>query len=231
MFSTTEELVKVLGVSVFLVEAALLFWLVLKGKQLSNPVKWMALIALVIGPILLVFLANFHVFDNSKTVDACANCHVMRPMVNDMEDKESMTLAARHYKNKWINKDQCYGCHKDYGLNGKMKAKMDGYRHLMKYITSTYEEPIRYRGIFKNANCGSCHYEKPNFMAVEMHQPLFAKFKEEEISCTNCHGKAHPSPNQRTPGSEDYERLISQSEYVEEAPALKKFIATLDSDK
>ncbi len=231
MISTTEELVKILGVSVFLVEAALLFWLVLKGKELSNPVKWMALIALIIGPILLVFLANFHVFDNSKTVDACANCHVMRPMVNDMEDKESMTLAARHYKNKWINKDQCYGCHKDYGLNGKMKAKMDGYRHLMKYITSTYVEPITYRGIFKNANCGSCHYEKPNFMAVEMHQPLFASFKDEKISCTNCHGKAHPSPLERTPGSPDYEKLIGKFELSEDAPELKDYIVSLNEEE
>ena len=75
MISTTEELVKILGVAVFLVEAALLFWLVLKGKTLSNPVKWMALIALVIGPILLVFLANFHVFDNSKTETKISTGH------------------------------------------------------------------------------------------------------------------------------------------------------------
>ena len=60
-------------------------------------------------------------------------------------DPESMTLAARHYKNRWIATKQCYTCHKDYGFNGEIKAKMDGFRHLVKYTLKMYEEPIRFR--------------------------------------------------------------------------------------
>ena len=35
----------------------------------------------------------------------------MLPMVNDMRDPGSETLAALHYKNNDIAKDQCYHCH------------------------------------------------------------------------------------------------------------------------
>jgi nitrate/TMAO reductase-like tetraheme cytochrome c subunit len=238
MIQSTEELVKIIGVAIFLIELLLLLWLIIKGKQLTSVVKWISFIALIIGPILLVFLGNFHVFDNSKTVNSCSSCHVMKPMVVDMKEKESMTLAARHYKNNWINKNQCYGCHKDYGLNGSIKAKMDGYRHLMRYITNTYEEPIKYKGYFSNSNCGSCHYEKKNFLKVDMHNPILSRLKSDDISCMNCHGKAHPSRLERTPGSPEYDKLTSERNYIEEvnitkkkAQEIKKFTSQLIQSK
>jgi hypothetical protein len=55
----------------------------------------------------------------------------------------------------------------------------------------------------------SCHQQTNEFRAVKMHQPLFEEFHNNEISCLNCHGRAHPTRMQRTPGSEDYERLFS----------------------
>jgi hypothetical protein len=68
----------------------------------------------------------------------------MLPMVNDMQNAASNTLAARHFKNHWIPQNQCYECHSDYGLNGNLEAKMEGYRHLARYTTRTYQEPIKY---------------------------------------------------------------------------------------
>ena len=69
--------------------------------------RLVALMALIVLPGAAVFLANYHTFEGVHEVRACASCHVMRPMVNDMQDPGSETLAARHYKNKWIAQDPC----------------------------------------------------------------------------------------------------------------------------
>ncbi len=157
------------------------------------------------------------------------NCHVMQPMGNDMLNPSSQTLAARHVTNGWIKEDQCYGCHKDYGLNGTLKAKIDGYRHLMRYITNTYEEPIVYRGEFNSMNCMSCHAGTPNFESLSVHEPVVANLAKEEstISCTNCHGRAHPTRAQRTPGHPDYDRLMSDQTKLPESEveAIKQWLA------
>lgn len=203
------DIVKVLSVIIFILNFGLLIYILKNKDVLNTKVKKAVFPALMVLPVFLAFLANYHVFETSKTVEACQSCHVMKPFTNDLMDEESMTLAARHYKNNWIPKDQCYGCHKDYGFNGNLKAKTDGYRHLMRYITGTYSEPIEYRGEFNNANCMSCHETTAKFKAVEMHTPITELFIDNSVSCLNCHGRAHPTRLQRTPGSEDYQNLMS----------------------
>ena len=69
--------------------------------------RLVALMALIVLPAGAIFLANYHTFEGIHEVRGCASCHVMLPMVNDMRDPGSDTLAARHYRNKWIAKDQC----------------------------------------------------------------------------------------------------------------------------
>ena len=64
--------------------------------------RLVALMALMILPAAAVFLANYHTFEGVHEVRGCASCHVMLPMVNDMRDPASETLAALHYKNKYI---------------------------------------------------------------------------------------------------------------------------------
>ena len=148
MIGNIVDLVKILSVLVFVVNFSIVAYILARRNTLTVKVKKAIFPGLIVLPILMAFLANYHVFETSKTVEACQSCHVMKPFTNDLMNEESMTLAARHYKNNWIPKDQCYGCHKDYGFNGNFKAKTDGYRHLMRYITGTFEEPIAYRGEF-----------------------------------------------------------------------------------
>jgi cytochrome c nitrite reductase small subunit len=136
----------------------------------------------------------------------------MQPMATDMRDPESNTLAARHFKNGWIPKDQCFQCHSDYGLAGDLAAKMEGYRHLARYTTATYTEPIVYRGRFPNHNCLKCHDGTPKFEAVQSHQTVRGHLDDDTLSCLNCHGRAHPTRSARTPGSDDYERLMGGGE-------------------
>jgi nitrate/TMAO reductase-like tetraheme cytochrome c subunit len=170
--------------------------------------KLLAFGALAATPAAVVAVANYHTFVGVHEVEACNRCHVMRPMVNDMMDPASDTLAARHFKNRWIPRDQCYGCHSDYGLSGDMAAKMEGFRHLARYTTRTYHEPIKYRGVFDNANCLKCHAKMPAFEAVPWHHTVEAELDKNETSCLNCHGLSHPTRAARTPGSADYNRLM-----------------------
>ena len=48
----------------------------------------------------------------------------MQVYVDDMLDSESESLAAVHYKNRYIPSNQCYDCHTSYGMFGTVEAKM-----------------------------------------------------------------------------------------------------------
>ena len=172
--------------------------------------RLVAFMALLVLPAGAVFLANYHVFEGVHEVRGCASCHVMLPMVNDMRDPESGTLAARHYKNRWIAENQCFHCHSDYGLGGDLEAKMTGFRHLARYTTRTYHEPIKARVRFDNKNCLNCHEGTPRFAAVPSHTTAHERLAANQMICLNCHGQPHPTTVQRSPGSSDYARLMEK---------------------
>lgn len=171
--------------------------------------KLIAFGAFIVAPGAALAVANWHTFTGVHEVRGCAQCHVMLPMVNDLRDANSDTLAARHYKNRWISLNQCYDCHSDYGFGGNLAAKMEGYRHLVRYTTMIYEEPIKLRGRFDNANCIKCHAGMPKFEAGVSHRTVRDLLNDSSMSCLNCHGRAHPSRAARTPGSPDYKRLMT----------------------
>ena len=188
--------VKILGIGVILVGLALCLALNRAGR--NTPLyKRLAPLALLVFPVAVIGLGNYHVFEGSQKVASCLRCHVMAPMARDMTDPNSMTLAARHYKNRWIAKRQCFTCHKDYGLNGTIKAKVDGFRHLVKYTLRTYHEPIRFRGRFNNQNCLQCHRGTPKFEGIKSHHTLRERLETSRTNCTHCHGFPHPTPAER----------------------------------
>lgn len=198
--------VKIAGVLVILLGVILCLALG-RTAYLSPLYKRLAPLALLAVPLAVVALGNYHVFEGTQEVSSCLRCHVMLPIANDMIDPESMTLAARHYRNRWIAAKQCYTCHKDYGLNGTIKAKMDGFRHLVKYTLRTYEEPIRFVGRFNNDNCLQCHRKTAKFEGIKSHQTIRERLEENRIGCIRCHGFPHPTPLERTPGTARYEEL------------------------
>jgi hypothetical protein len=174
----------------------------------ESAAKMAAFAALIVMPAGAIFIANYHTFEGVHEVSGCASCHVMLPMVNDLRDPNSGTLAARHFKNKWIAENQCYQCHSDYGFDGNLEAKMTGYRHLARYTTHTYKEPIEARVRFNNKNCLNCHQGTQKFETVQSHHTAWAQLVSNQMICLNCHGTAHPTSLQRTPGSADYARLM-----------------------
>lgn len=198
--------VRIAGVIVIIVGVVLC--LALRRTAYYSPLyKRLAPFALLAVPLAVVALGNYHVFEGTQEVSSCLRCHVMLPIANDMIDPESMTLAARHYKNRWIATKQCYTCHKDYGLNGTIKAKMDGFRHLVKYTLRTYEEPIRFVGRFNNDNCLQCHRKTAKFEEIKSHRTIRERLETNRIGCIRCHGFPHPTPLERTPGTARYKEL------------------------
>jgi nitrate/TMAO reductase-like tetraheme cytochrome c subunit len=221
------DVLDIVAILILVAELIIFYYLRKNRHFLTRRVKLLTLSGIIVIPILSVIFANYHVFVGTKESQSCVACHMMAPMGNDMIDPESSTLAARHFQNGYIRKDACYACHKDYGFQGQVKAKLDGYRHLMRYITDTYEEPILYRGEFNDNNCLSCHEGTYTFHAVDEHKPVLEiKMTTGSISCLNCHGRAHPEPNRRTPGHPDYEML---SATPEEITRLKALIEDLES--
>lgn len=177
--------------------------------------KLSAFAALVALPAATVAVANYHTFVGIHEVQACSQCHVMRPMVNDLHDATSDTLAARHFKNGYIPTGQCYACHSDYGFSGDMAAKMEGFRHLARYTTRTYHEPIVARIRFDNQQCLKCHQGKTAFEGVHVHHDVIPRLSSSNMSCLNCHGRAHPTRADRTPGSEHYRALMKTPHFAE----------------
>lgn len=172
--------------------------------------KLLALAGFFAFPMMAATTASYHVFEGTKEVAACARCHTMWPMVNDMRQPDSQSLAARHFTNRWIASEQCFHCHADYGLYGTLEAKMDGLRHLLRYTSGTYTEPIAMAHAFDNNNCMPCHAGTPKYVAADMHDTMRDEIASNSMTCTSCHGDAHPSREQRKPGSPDYARLMTE---------------------
>lgn len=168
-------------------------------KRLSRGTyHWLLLLGLFVLPITATLSTTATVMEGTKRVEACASCHVMDPFVNDLKNPASPTLAARHYKNKWIAKDQCYGCHISYGATGTIEGKRDGFRHWLYYVTGTYSDPIKFVGSYSNSNCLYCHEETRIWERVNSHNALRADLEQDFIACIRCHGPPHPLPQERT---------------------------------
>ncbi len=172
--------------------------------------RLIALVVIFLLPAAAVTTANLEVIEGAQTVAACGGCHIMNPMITDMTDPESDSLAARHYRGPAASGHECYSCHSGYGFNGALAAKLEGYRHLVRYTTGLYPEPVRVRGHFDSASCLGCHEGTQAFEAVNSHRVVREAAMEPATSCLNCHGLAHPSRTQRTPGSPDYDRLMGR---------------------
>ncbi len=124
------------------------------------------------------------------TVEACGSCHVMEGHVADLRNPASASLAAVHFKNRYIQADQCYTCHSDYGMFGTMSAKLDGLGHVYHNLAGNYPKPIKIRQPYSNVRCLSCHGSAQNFLAKHEKEQISSLLSSKD-SCLDCHGPAH----------------------------------------
>ncbi|GIX07546.1 MAG: hypothetical protein KatS3mg115_1949 [Candidatus Poribacteria bacterium] len=197
---TSAQLLRVLGVIAAALGVVLLILVefVWRDRFSIGGYHWLLFAGLFLLPVVAILGTTATVFEETKTVESCNSCHVMEPFVNDLKDPHSPTLAARHYRNKWIPENQCYHCHTTYGIHGTLAGKRDGFRHWLLYVTGTYQEPVQYSGSYPNENCLACHSQTSVWEEVRAHQLLKEDLTSNRVGCYTCHGPVHPAPPERT---------------------------------
>lgn len=179
----------------------LLVFLVRRPTVEADTKIWLFL-ALGVLPIVTAATANLRGFEAMESRAFCGSCHVMEPHAADSADPTSNGLAAIHGRNRYFGEDNCYTCHKDYGMYGFVITKMGGLRHVYYYLTEYRSMPlseskhdIRIREPFPNDTCIGCHStEAPRWRALGDHASSLANVRDGSLSCASagCHGFAHP---------------------------------------
>ncbi len=122
--------------------------------------------------------------------EACGACHIMESHVADLKNPKSDSLAAVHYKNRYIQENHCYTCHSDYGMYGTVGAKLEGFGHVVRNTTGHYPKPIKIAKPYSNVRCLNCHAGSQKYLATHEAEEL-PKLAANVDSCLDCHGPAH----------------------------------------
>jgi len=197
---TTEDWARGLGIGFAVLDLLLLFaaWRSLRRAGETPVSKQLLFAAVAILPLAVVFFGYTYGLEESKSVEACGSCHVMTPYVRDLRDPGSETLAALHFKNRYIQENHCYTCHTDYGMYGTVKAKWEGLGHVARHTTGKYDLPLKIARPYSNLRCLSCHGESQKFLNPDAHpKEDMPKLLSNETSCLECHGPAHPRPEKQ----------------------------------
>ena len=192
---TTGDWLQGFGVALALLNLMLLAlaWRSLRGAAVTPTARGWLLVAVGLVPLMVAFLAFAHGLERSASVEACGSCHVMTPFVEDLRNVKSDTLAATHFKNRYIRENQCYTCHSDYGLAGTIRAKFAGLGHVWRYTTGAYTPPIKIAKPFENVRCLGCHGESQKFLTSPGHpKEEVPNLMAGKTGCLDCHGPAHP---------------------------------------
>jgi cytochrome c nitrite reductase small subunit len=189
---TTSQWVQGIGIVFALLNLALLFviWRMIRRRGVTAVSKALLFGAILVLPVIVVFLATDHGMEASMTVEACGSCHVMDGHVADLRNPKSDSLAALHFKNRFIQTNHCYTCHSDYGMSGTISAKLAGLGHTVRNVTGSYELPLKVRHPYSNIRCLSCHGGAQNFLAKHDKDEI-PKLIADKDSCLDCHGPAH----------------------------------------
>ena len=192
---TTNQWLQGLGIAFALLNLVLLAfaWRSLRAGTITGTTRGWLFVSVGLVPVMVAFLSFAHGLETSATVSACGSCHTMTPFVRDLRDVKSDTLAATHFKNRFIRENQCYTCHSDYGLGGTIKAKFEGLGHVWRYTTGLYETPIKLAQPFPNTRCLECHAESQRFLNSAGHpKEAMPDLMDGAMPCIACHGPAHP---------------------------------------
>ena len=158
----------------------------------TRALKTLLFFGIAVLPVMVTYLGYQHGFESAKTVRSCGACHVMTPYLGDLQDMGSQSLAAVHYKNRYIQEHHCYTCHSDYGMMGDVRAKLAGVRHVTHYVARSYVLPLKIAHPYPNLRCLGCHGESQKFLTSDAHpRDVLPQLIGGQLSCLDCHGPAH----------------------------------------
>lgn len=169
---------------------------------MSGRFKILLFLFVIVLPGLAAAVTGKVAFSKAQSIQFCSSCHVMTPWIENVTGAESDSLASEHYKRRWIQHDQCYTCHTNYGFLGPIQAKIKGMRHLLAFYIgerghiSLYDE-------FPNENCLQCHADAKGFLEDSNHEPLEDLLSGKD-RCVGCHENLH-GVEQEDDGSGDDE--------------------------
>ncbi len=194
---TVEDWARGLGIGFALLDLLLLLlaWGALRRRGESPVSKELMFGAIVVLPVAVVFFGYSYGLEASKKPEACGSCHVMVSYVRDLRDPRSKTLAAVHFKNRYIQDNHCYTCHTDYGMFGTLKAKWEALGHITRYTTGNYRLPLKIAHPYPDWRCLNCHGTSQKFLDPRNHSKKdLEKLASGKYFCTDCHTPAHPRP-------------------------------------
>ena len=192
---TAEEWAQGLGIAFAVLDLLLIFFLArsIRRAGLTAASKQLMFLSVGVVPLAVVFFAYTYSLPASEKVEACAACHVMEHWVSDLHDPKSGSLAAVHFKNRYIQENHCYTCHSDYGMFGTIGAKWDGLGHIARYSTGIYDLPIKIAHPFPNTRCLNCHAGSQKFLDPAKHpKEDMPDLMSGKTACIDCHGPVHP---------------------------------------
>ncbi len=124
------------------ISTVLLVGYLVRRPPLTPVTRLFLLAALGVFPIGLAATGNVAGYERTKERSFCGSCHVMIPHASDSNDPTSMSLAARHGRNKLFGQDNCYVCHADYAMYGTITTKLGGMKHVWMYYTEYRNVPL-----------------------------------------------------------------------------------------
>lgn len=168
----------------------------------SGSTRLWLFLGLGVFPIGVASTGNLNGFEVTKSRAFCGSCHVMVPHALDSNNRESLSLASRHARNRLFGEENCYVCHADYGMFGTMVTKAGGMKHVWMYYTKYMNTPIeealssiRLYKPYPNDNCMQCHSTELSLWKSRLeHRSLLDEIRHGTVSCASgaCHGEAHP---------------------------------------
>jgi nitrate/TMAO reductase-like tetraheme cytochrome c subunit len=191
--------VRGLGIAFAILNLVLLgfAWRSLRPGVMTPTARGWLFVSVALVPMMIAFLAFAHGLESTATVRSCGSCHTMAPFVQDLRNVKSDTLAATHFKNRYIQQNQCFTCHSNYGLAGTLAAKLEGLGHVWRYTTGRYVLPIKIAHPYSNVRCLGCHGESQKFLGSAGHpKEELPNLMADKTSCLDCHGPAHPAQKQ-----------------------------------
>lgn len=173
--------------------AVILYSLLRYRGRIEGAVSWGVLVAgVLIVPAISTMFGTLLVFERAERVEFCGSCHAaMQAYVDDMRNPNSESLAAVHYKNSYIPRNQCYTCHTSFGMFGTVHAKIAGVVDVHKYYVGEFHRPLKMREAYRNDDCLKCHAGSIKWSAHHsdsQHDILTGKTR-----CIDCHGQSHPA--------------------------------------
>ncbi len=205
---TTEQLLQAISLSCAALSIVIGAWYLIRRPHLNRVTKSMLLLGLGAFPLIVSLTGNIASFEYTLTRPFCGSCHVMGPYLRDAEDPKSNSLAALHSRNHKFGENSCYTCHADYQMFGAVTTKLNGMRHLFKYITEYANTgpdgeggpAIHLYKPFKSDACMQCH-STTGKRYVEQHAGELEQIRSGEINCIDCHDEVHPLALSRRPGA------------------------------